>query len=167
MKAWQACAEKLFDEHAIAMDRVKAQRSNDFCAPYRLDFMDDIDPEQREFVQRMHNKPEHKISDIIADMNSDVTNFRQILNTANQFVNESDTFIKKFKKELLEKIEEESRMIPIDADIRVLGPNENTKERRKQDELRNLETLIRLSTRQLVAKQNNNLQDTSDEMDMD
>lgn len=149
------------------MDRVKEQRSNDFCIPYELDFIDDIDPEQREFVARMQNKPEHKISDIIADMNSDVTNFRQILNTANQFVNESDTFIKKFKKELLEKVEEESRMIPIDADVRVLGPNENTKEKRKQDELRNLETLIRLSTRQQLNQQNDKLQDTSDQMDID
>lgn len=145
------------------MDRIAALRDNDFCIQYNLDFVDEIDPEQREFVEKMQNKPEHKISDIIADMNSDVTHFRQILNTANQFVNESDSFIKKFKKELLEKVEEESRMIPIDADTRILGPNENTKEKRKQDEFRNLEKLIKLSTRQITNSHNKN----NNEMDID
>lgn len=149
---WQSSADKVFEFHAETMDRIAALKSKEFSIDYDQDFMNDIEPDQREFVTDfLKAEPEHKISDVIADMNSDVTQFRQTLNTSNQFLIESDELLQKYNSELAHKAAESTRIIPIDTDQGIIGLNTHKK---REDELSNIHTLLRLFSRQSSSEEN-------------
>ena len=114
--------------------------------------LEDLDGTQREFHLTYCNTSESYDSDlnktIKETIDPGITQIRQSLNTANQFVLKTQHYTNGRLSSLAKKVMDRSRIIPTEYDQKIPGVFENSEEQRKESELRNVQHMLRLSTRQ-------------------
>ncbi|KAI8644775.1 hypothetical protein BD408DRAFT_441539 [Parasitella parasitica] len=150
---WKKFSGEVYQRHAEAKDTAQGDTSivyEDIDIDSMLDYLDET---QREFYYEYCDTMEsdenedfiEKFREII---DPGVTQLRQALNTANQFLLETDNYVKGRLSSLAKKVGDNARIVPTEYDHRIPGVYDNNEERRKESELRNIQLMLRLSTRQ-------------------
>lgn len=154
---WEKCAEKALDLHVQAWHKLDDLEQNNFTQEYDDSWIEEIDPDQREYINNLiKEEPRYKISDVVASMERDVTQFRSILNTTYKFQNEAAQLANVYNSEYAHRKREQARIVPIQSDEKLVGLFKNTQEERRQNEFKNMYDILRLMSRQsktLVAIQ--------------
>jgi hypothetical protein len=147
---WNRCETKVYNYHASTMDAIGDQEANEFKVEYDDRFINELDSEQQKFVLEILKSTSENTStcNIVSNLDAEVTQFRQVLHTADQFQIQVGQLTSKYTAELAYKLHDKARIIPIDADKRTLGLFEDTKEKRRENELRNAQDILRLISRQ-------------------
>jgi uncharacterized protein YfkK (UPF0435 family) len=113
---------------------------------------EDLDETQQEFYLTYCNTIDSNDLDlnetIKETIDPGITQIRQSLNTANQFVLKTQHYTNGRLSSLAKKVRDRSRIIPTEYDQKIPSVFENSQEQRKESELRNVQHMLRLSTRQ-------------------
>ncbi|KAI9483391.1 MAG: hypothetical protein EXX96DRAFT_140916 [Benjaminiella poitrasii] len=150
---WKICSGKVYQLHADAKDDNLTQ--NDTQLEYDQIDLDDtelLDNEQQEFLNTYCDKDIVNYPSIDTRIDLGTTQMRQVLNTTNQFILQTRQRSTYILSELAHKVKESSRIVPIEQDESVSQVFENTEERRKESEKRNVLDILRLLSRQNIPK---------------
>ncbi|CEP10000.1 hypothetical protein [Parasitella parasitica] len=150
---WKDFSGGVYQRHAEAKDTIQGDTSIDYD-DIDIDWMlENLDETQREFYYEYcssmdYNEDEDYSEKFKEIIDPGVTQMRQALNTANQFVLETDNYVKGRLASLAKKVRDNSRIIPTEYDHRIPGVFDDSEKRRKESELRNIQLMLRLSTLQ-------------------
>ncbi|KAI9250381.1 hypothetical protein EDC94DRAFT_623130 [Helicostylum pulchrum] len=148
IKEWKRGADKVYDHHALTVDKVAALASKGFQTQDNQTFIDDLEPDQQNFVNEfLDTEPEHRISEVVSTMDAEVNQFRLVLETANQFNIKSAKVAKRELSRLAHIINENTRLVPIDTDDNEIGLFQDSEQKRKESEHKNSENMFRLLSR--------------------
>lgn len=143
IERWEKCEEAVFDKHAAATDKLQTARLN--RENQSEDFMDHIEPDQREYLDQFtFDEIDPEIIKRISKMDVEIPLLRQTMSIASHFNKQAAKLADNTKLELAHKVRENSRIVPLDADRRTLGLFEDTGTKRKEDEIQNVELSFRL-----------------------
>lgn len=142
---WKRDVDQIYERHALAVDKVDSLESSGFKVEESMDFISDVKPDQQAFIkQLLDTESEDKLNDLISTMDAEMTQFRSTLGITNEFYLKSSRLTNQQIPRLARLLHESTRLIPIDADENELGLFEDTEERRKEDEIRNIEYVFKL-----------------------
>lgn len=149
---WKDFSGRVYQRHAEAMDTTQ---ENTIISLEDIDvesMFEDLDETQQEFYLTYCNTIDSNDLDlnetIKETIDPGITQIRQSLNTANQFVLKTQHYTNGRLSSLAKKVRDRSRIIPTEYDQKIPSVFENSQEQRKESELRNVQHMLRLSTRQ-------------------
>lgn len=149
---WKDFSGRVYQRHAEAMDTTQ-ENTTIKLEDIDVDSMfEDLDDTQREFYLTCCNTIDSNDLDLTETIKETIdpgiTQIRQSLNTANQFVLKTQHYTNGRLSSLAKKVMDRSRIIPTEYDQKTPGVFEDSEEQRKESELRNVQHMLRLSTRQ-------------------
>lgn len=143
----------MYQLHAEAKDTAHGNTTMEYDDIDIEAMLEHLEEPQQEFYHKYCDTTDSDEQDDLCEylketIDPGVTQIRQSLNTANQFVLKAQHYANGRLSSLAKKVSDRSRIIPTEYDKKIPGVFENSEERKKQSELRTVQRMLRLSTRQ-------------------